>query len=316
MTIDIRNVQDYGAVGDGSTNDTTAINSALSGMTSGVLLFPQNNGASVYKIDGSVSMSTYPIQLAIHNGILLGGTGNLTLYSPDMITTLKTSQAFATTLAMTFSKFGSLYPEWFGAVGDGMTDDYNAFNAVKSALGAHGGTIVLRDDFHYLIGTNILFGTSIGFRGLGYLTPDSGAYVYIQGRLHERNHNLYDVSAGGLAYNYTSVANTWNASVKNVTVSSSGSLTPNLNNGHYIFHVLTENTTVQNPVNRVPGAILTFQFKQPSGQTYSVGFATSYFKLGAVFTMPPGAGSDVYATISFIYDGTKYYELERKYPIS
>lgn len=76
-------------------------------------------------------------------------------------------------------------PEWFGAVGDGTTNDTTAFNAVGTLLNAWGhGTLSLRPDATYVVGVQTLGGDPDNFSyapdDIIYLSGFSG-HIKIEG---------------------------------------------------------------------------------------------------------------------------------------
>jgi hypothetical protein len=158
--LEIISIKDFGAVGDGSTNDNTAISAALSAI-----------GSSPYRLSINFPLKfsgnlTFPanIQLEFYNdGRLIGtsGTEILTLNGP-VIAPLK--QIFST-CAPTFGYGTKVYPEWFGAVGDGSTDDYSAIQASVNSLASVRGTVMFGPK-SYKMGTVVnITSSNLGLQG-------------------------------------------------------------------------------------------------------------------------------------------------------
>ena len=142
-------VKDFGATGDGATDDRADIAAALVGAAGGDLYFP----AGIYRISGALTL-TAGVNCIFANGAAL---------KPDNgveVTVAGEVQAgnwriFDVSAAGTFDT-GALARsniKWFGAAGDGSTDDTAAVQAaIDSAGGANthvfhvpGGTYILTD---------------------------------------------------------------------------------------------------------------------------------------------------------------------------
>jgi hypothetical protein len=186
---DVVSVKDFGAVGDGVTDDTAAIQSALSAYNH--VFFPQGN----YRIATNTTLAAGKT-LEILNGasFVVDSGRTLTIYS-DLIAS-PSSQLFdglGTTVGL-----GEVYPEWWGAVGDGVTDDQPAFaKAVASIQGSFasptagvvklqaktyllGSTWIIPQNANYPISV-IGAGTLIGQTRLLAPASFSGALVSVEG---------------------------------------------------------------------------------------------------------------------------------------
>ena len=73
------NVKDFGAVGDGSTNDRVAIQAAIDSLTSGVVRFPASSGA--YKVDGGSLTMKSNVTIHIEKGATVERETNATTYN-------------------------------------------------------------------------------------------------------------------------------------------------------------------------------------------------------------------------------------------
>ena len=100
-TLDWVNVLDYGATGDGSTDDTTAINSAiaaLNGLGGGVLYFP----AATYKCTAALTTITVPCLIRGDGSAAFDGT------SPISLITCTSSTANLFTITGKLAKFENI----------------------------------------------------------------------------------------------------------------------------------------------------------------------------------------------------------------
>lgn len=132
----ILSIKDFGAVCDGITNDTSAWNSAISAIsnTNTTLLVP---GPSKINASFNVPFNT---ELWFLDGAKIIGTAGTELIQVQKQIISGPHPVFSTcvpraTVGMT------VYPEWFGAIGDGITNDVAAFNSAYSFLQNTGGTI-------------------------------------------------------------------------------------------------------------------------------------------------------------------------------
>lgn len=74
--------------------------------------------------------------------------------------------------------FGEAYPEDFGAVGNGITDDTNALSAAMNSLGSTGGTLFLRPDKKYRVATTIKLPKNITIKGSFSMVGGNGYNWY------------------------------------------------------------------------------------------------------------------------------------------
>lgn len=136
-------IKDHGAVCDGVTNDTTAVQAAIAaiGGNNVSLIIPGPT-----KINTNLTFSP-ATQLVFQNGgrfIGTSGTEVITLQRAPVAGIQRLFQSCDpyATIAMT------VYPEWFGAVKDGSTDDRAAFQAALRFLRNVGGLIQLQAGFY------------------------------------------------------------------------------------------------------------------------------------------------------------------------
>jgi hypothetical protein len=309
------NVQDFGALGDGVKDNTAEVILARDSLApnGGIVLFPETGGATQYNIDGAIVFDG-TITIGVHDGVKLGGTGNIVIDSPDKLTTFKTSEVFDPALSVLFGDIGTAYPEWFGALGFGMSDDEPAMTRAAFSVAALGGTVHLREGSVYLMGGNVSYPVNVGWSGRGILKPGTGITVDINGPMHEANHDMFDRSLGGIFTMLPTVNNLWNAAKQQIVTSAGGIINLDVALGHVIYHALTENTAFGVPQNAVDGAVLTILLAQPPGGSWTVGFVGAGFRIaGGAFAMSPAGGSTVYDSITFVYHTNinRYVEIGR-----
>jgi hypothetical protein len=140
-------VYDFGAVGDGSTNDTTAIaNAAATVGPNGVLLL--SNGTFVI-----TSNTTLNCNLLFNNAKLSVSSGATVTISGTILSGLQ--QIFTGFGVVSITKETPIiYPEWWGALSDsGATDSYSAIDAAITCSSTNKNTVYFSGD--YGIGTTL-----------------------------------------------------------------------------------------------------------------------------------------------------------------
>jgi hypothetical protein len=109
---------------------------------------------------------------------------------------------------LAFSTGGVVNPEWWGAVGDGSTNDYTAFNLAYSAILAAGGGVVKMLAKRYKINSTINIGlagdlacpvTWQGVRGSAEPTPDG---TILDCSSITRGNGLFEQNQGDYVYNH------------------------------------------------------------------------------------------------------------------
>jgi hypothetical protein len=100
------------------------------------------------------------------------------------------------------------------------------------------------------------------------------------------------LAVGGIASKVQSIA------------SVGGRLEFDCSKGLTMLHSLSENTTVQDPLNPVPGAVINFSILQPAGTGHTVAFRP-IFKITGAFT----ASGLHFSTIRFVYTGLYWIQL-------
>ena len=113
---DMPSVKDFGAVGDGVTDDTAAFTAAIAASPTGVAV-----PAGSYKITGTITGVFYSF------GIVTIVTGTVNTIQSAISTTNGGAGAVIRTTSAKLNDIVSIKD--FGAVGDGTTDDTAAFNA-------------------------------------------------------------------------------------------------------------------------------------------------------------------------------------------
>lgn len=122
-------VTDEGALtSDGNRSIKDLINT-IGTSKQAILYFPNNSGSSTttYTLDTSIDLTNYPnIYLRLDPGAMLDRTTGdelLTSHSPEHLIVGYRQQITAVDM-LRFAHGGFVYAQWWGAKGDGVTDDY------------------------------------------------------------------------------------------------------------------------------------------------------------------------------------------------
>jgi hypothetical protein len=163
-------IKDWGAVCDGSTNDTSAIQAAITGIGSAAvtLLVPGPT-----KIASNLTFGAGTELQFSAGGYFTGTSGSEVLQVQRQIVagphTCFSNCAPIATVGMT------VYPEWFGAVADGSTDDKAAIQKAIDFLKNTGGTVQF-DARTYAMSSNVNIGTGLaGSTGQNTVLQGKGA---------------------------------------------------------------------------------------------------------------------------------------------
>lgn len=125
-------VRAYGATGDGSTDDRTAINDAHTAATAngGVLFFPSGGANNTYRIGSNITFNSN-VRLYIDPGATLAiDTGVVVTINARIAPTLHKIFTLTGTGVATLGAESCVrvLPQWWGAVGDDATDNAVALN--------------------------------------------------------------------------------------------------------------------------------------------------------------------------------------------
>ncbi len=151
------NVKGYGAKGDGSTPDSTSIANAAAAVPSGGgdLQFPPGT----YFINSNLTLSSN-VRLVFSTGAMLKVAKGVTVTINGRLSA-PVSQIFSLQDTGVVN-FGSTYqgerylPQWWGAKGDGITDDSAAIQGALNAVSVTGGTAFFPDNSTFAIGTPLI----------------------------------------------------------------------------------------------------------------------------------------------------------------
>jgi hypothetical protein len=114
---------DYGAVGDGVTDDTSAINTTISAILAnggGTLYFPPGYD---FLISSMTFAKDYEVEVASGSLIIIPAGQTLSIQSSFKAGAYQCFNCVSTgAVAFSKSSVRSVYPEWFGAIGDASTD--------------------------------------------------------------------------------------------------------------------------------------------------------------------------------------------------
>lgn len=148
---DVFNVKDYGAYGDATVDDYTAINNALAAAVAngnGVLYFPQ--AVTAYRISTSI---TFTVPCRFEATPLLVDVGQTATFNCPLEGPLVQIFTGSGTVSMG-TKVGGVYPEWWGV---GGADDGPAFNKAFAACATNKVPIYVVCAKTYTINTSIQF---------------------------------------------------------------------------------------------------------------------------------------------------------------
>lgn len=158
----IYNVTHYGAVGDGSTNDYTAISNAVTAAGTNTIYFP----TGTYKIGSDITIGTTCIfdrgaMLSPDNTKVVTITGDITAPNYQIFTGNGTISLLGN------YRLSVVYAEWWGAVADGTTDCQASIQKALTALGTRSGGILQLLSGTYLVNSESTLSSYITIRGNG-----------------------------------------------------------------------------------------------------------------------------------------------------
>ena len=143
---DVVSVKDFGAVGDVVADDTAAIQAAIAASTD--IYFP----TGTYRVASDTTIpATHNITMSAGASFTVDTGITLTIYA--ILNASSSVQLF--TGAGTVTGISTVYPEWWGAKGDGVTDDVAAFQKASNSVAASGpnpkdGTVFLQSKYYVL----------------------------------------------------------------------------------------------------------------------------------------------------------------------
>jgi|GEM_PF-6093681 len=164
------NVKDFGAKGDGVTDDRTALANADAAATaSGTVYIPPGT----YRIASSLKLSS---RLVFSNGAVLSPDTGVTVTIAGLLEAglfkIFTVGAGTISFASTNASYHALelIPQWWGAKGDGVTDDVEAIQAALNASSSQWVGIVRLPPGTYLVSRSIQLRTRVSLVGSGVST--------------------------------------------------------------------------------------------------------------------------------------------------
>jgi hypothetical protein len=127
---DVVSVKDFGAVGDGVADDTAAFNAATAAVSATqILVFP----SGTYKTVGNVTL-TVPVRL---DGKIEMSAGSVLAFTKTVIADRLQIFVLGAGASVTFAAgtLEEVFPEWWGAVADGITDCAVAIKQANDSFG-------------------------------------------------------------------------------------------------------------------------------------------------------------------------------------
>jgi len=287
------NVQDFGAVGSGAVDDSTAINNCIASAAGGSVFFPKGTyklSANVTVPAGISAVFSHGATLSIDNTKVFTVNGKLDAGLFQIFSGLGTA-------ALSAGCSVWLYPQWWGAVGDGIADDTAAFTACIAAAGT---TSILIIPGGYAITDNVTFGATSNVRLISPVgfTVSNTKTVTFSGRM------LGDIPglAGAGSLSYVNSKTMFRA-VKALTFADP--LAVNMNDGNVFTVTATANSTF-NASNGIAGMEATFVITNDAGGARTITFGTNFKPSGTVVGI-----ANKTSTIKFAYDGTNWWEVSR-----
>lgn len=148
---DFFSVKDFGATGDGVTNDAAAFTATEAALTTGGTLYVP---AGTYQISSNVTFGA-DVTVWFAGGRLDIASGvTVTFNGPIQAGATQIFQGDGTVVAGTHIE--RYLPQWWGATGDGVTDDHAALTAAITCCNASGGGQVFLPTGAYLISDDLL----------------------------------------------------------------------------------------------------------------------------------------------------------------
>lgn len=124
----IYNITAFGAIGDGKTDDTIAIQKAINAAESnggGTVVFPPGTYLAASNINASDNVAIWFMKGAV---LVIDAGVTITINGPLIAGVYQIFDGDGTISGN--PKLENAYPQWFGATGDGVTDDTAAFRKV------------------------------------------------------------------------------------------------------------------------------------------------------------------------------------------
>lgn len=159
-------VKDYGAVGDGVTNDTSAIQLAIA--AGGEVIYP----SGTYLISATVTLGeagkTFKFEqgakLRVPTGVTLTIDAGINAGAAQIFQCEGTGEIIPPAVVPAFSSLTprTVFPEWWGAKGDGFTDDTAPIQAAIEFVREAGGGVVRFRGRPYIISSPLLVGETNG----------------------------------------------------------------------------------------------------------------------------------------------------------
>jgi len=124
---------DQGAVGSG--NSVYDIIAEVGAVTRTTMYFAHNSGAATTTYTFTTNeVITDNFNIIVENGVIFDGAGTLTLDNPNQIAVQPRQYVFANADIVSFTNGGEVFPQWWGALGNGVQDDTVYFNSAADSI--------------------------------------------------------------------------------------------------------------------------------------------------------------------------------------
>lgn len=136
--------KDYGAVGDGITDDRNAINTMLTNLTSDFTNFELYLPKGSYLIGSNLTIPT-GVALRFHAGakLIIPNGVTVTLNNPELLAgRQQIFQCTGTGVVVGTIRNGWIYPEWWGFIADGLHPPVGADFSARAAAAARNGAAI------------------------------------------------------------------------------------------------------------------------------------------------------------------------------
>lgn len=166
------NVKAYGAKGNGENGDTANISKAITvaAVKGGIVFFPPGT----YITDSLVVPTNVTLDFANGAKLSVKSGSTVTINGPIDAGIQHIFSGNGTVSGL--KRCESIFPQWFGAMGDGTNDDTNALQKTINAIGVQGGKITVKPG-NYRITDTLVIANPVTILGDGYSWSDGTTII-------------------------------------------------------------------------------------------------------------------------------------------